>query len=394
MASSLRPHQEDALELLRDGNILCGQPGSGKSRVAIAYYMKHHQPKDIYVITTAKKRDSLDWVKEAAAYAVGTESDATVAGVLRVDSWNNIAKYIDTQGAFFIFDEQRLVGSGAWVKAFLKIAKHNNWILLSGTPGDTWMDYIPVFLANGFYKNKTEFVRTHVVFSSWAKFPKVERYLGAGKLNRLRREILVDMPFETHTVQHDEIIRVGYDKTLYDRVWKDRWDIYEEKPIDHIASVFYLLRKVVNSDSERFLATRQLVERVPRLIIFYNFDYELEILRELGEDVPIAEWNGHKHEEIPDTERWVYLVQYTAGSEGWNCITTNATLFYSPNYSYKVYRQARGRIDRLNTPYVDLYYYSIASQAPIERAIMSALRSKRTFNESAFLTRAAQLRQK
>lgn len=334
--------------------------------------------------------------------------DATVAGVLTVDSWNNIGKYIDVRDAFFIFDEQRLVGAGAWTKAFIKIAKANRWILLTATPGDTWLDYIPVFVANGFYKNRTEFKREHVVYNTFSKFPKVDRYISVGRLVRLRNQLLVEMPYERHTTRHIHEIVVDHDVELFKRVVKDRWHVYENRPLRDVSELFSVMRKVVNSDPGRLTQIQKLMSQHPRLIVFYNFDYELEMLRSLGQEdqIPpfdcgtncpgckktqkshsdsqsfaVAEWNGHKHEEIPTTDRWLYLVQYRAGAEGWNCIETDAICFFSQTYSYRDWWQAHGRIDRLNTKFTDLWYYHLVSRSVIDKAIRKALKDKKNFNE-------------
>jgi len=353
--------------------------------VAVAYYEKKHTDKDVYVITTAKKRDSKDWEGEFAKIAVGKVLGATVFGVLTVDSWNNIDKYREVKDAFFIFDEQRLVGSGAWVKAFLKIARGNNWILLSATPGDTWLDYIPVFVANGFYKNRTQFKLEHVVYAPFTKFPKVERYLNQGKLTGYRNQILVHMRFANEKIKHEITLPMGYNEELYSSVIKNRWHIYQNRPIRDIAEVYLVLRRVVNSDPSRLNAIRELMEKHPKMVIFYNFNYELDILRRLNEDIRggviTAEWNGHKHEEIPqNSEKWAYLVQYVAGSEGWNCTETNAIVFYSLTYSYKNWHQSHGRIDRLNTPFAELFYYTLKSKAGMDVAIWRALKAKKNFN--------------
>lgn len=366
---------------MHNGSILTGGVGTGKSRVALAYYSVPFKAEDLYIITTAKKRDSLDWEKEAALFGIGKEETATVSGVMTVDSWNNINKYTEVENAFFIFDEQRLVGSGAWVKAFLKIAKKNKWILLSATPGDTWLDYIPVFVANGFYKNRTEFKREHVVYASYSKFPKVERYLGVQKLIRHRNQILVKMPYERQTVRVPKTIFVEHDQEMLDIAVKERWHTLENRPIRDVAELFHVMRRIVNSDPSRLEAVREVLSRHNRVIVFYNYNFELEILRELSEDVTVAEWNGQKHEEIPDTEKWVYLVQYVAGSEGWNCIETNAMVFYSLTYSYKNWEQAHGRIDRLNTTYTDLYYYILRSKSAIDSMVWRCLKNKKNFNE-------------
>ena len=401
----LRDYQLEAIGKMKNGCILNGGVGSGKSLTSLSYYYLQNggsleflsgkdyipmpnPPKDLYIITTARKRDTFEWEGELSHFLLSTHEELNkYNNKVIVDSWNNIQKYKDVEDAFFIFDEQRVVGSGAWVKAFLKIAKKNQWILLSATPGDTWSDYIPVFIANGFYKNKTEFMREHAVFSRFSKYPKIEKYIGTGKLIRQRREILVDMKFERETVQHHYDIYVEYDNKLYKDVMKRRWDIWNDEPIVNASGLCYALRKIVNSHESRSTKLLELFETHQKMIVFYNFDYELEILKSLyfGEGVIIAEWNGHKHEPTPTGNQWVYLVQYTAGAEGWNCITTDTIVFYSLNYSYKIMHQSAGRIDRLNTPYKDLHYYYLKSRSGIDLAIERALNDKRKFNESSFI---------
>lgn len=378
---ALRPHQREALKKLKNGSILVGGVGTGKSMVAAAHYVTTHAPANVYVITTAKKRDSYDWDREFARFAIGTTPDATAAGVLRVDSWNNIGKYDQVRDAFFIFDEQRLVGSGGWVKAFLRIAANNAWILLSATPGDSWLDYIPCFLAHGFYKNRTEFKSRHVIYKSYTKFPAVDRYVDVGRLVRLRNSIIVKMPYERHTTRHLVQIPVEHDREMMKLAVKSRWNPFTEQPIRQSAELYSVMRRIVSVHPSRMDALYNVLKKHPRVIVFYNFDYELEMLRGL-EGVEIAEWNGHRHQPIPETERWVYLVQYTAGAEGWECTSTNAEFFWSQNYSYKIVEQAYGRIDRLNTTYANLFYYLPMSDSFIDKAILRAFREKKSFNES------------
>ena len=451
MTVQLLPHQLEASEKLANGRILWGGVGTGKSITAVHYYITREAPRDVYVITTAKKRDSLDWDKEFAKFGVGTRSGATVAGVLTVDSWNNLHRFSEVTDAFFIFDEQRLVGSGEWTKNFLKLVRRNRWILLTATPGDTWLDYVPVFVANGFYKNRTEFKREHVVYNTFTKFPKVDRYISVGRLVSLRNSLLVEMPYERHTIRRTTEIPVTFNQTLFDRAVKDRWHVYENRPLKGVAELFSVMRKVVNSDSSRIQTIKTLMQEHPRLIVFYNFNYELEALRtalgtaQSGTGAPstpeklsipreseteqtetrahtkssetwglggtedasavtgrststtstsstsittapfeLAEWNGHKHEPIPSGDRWVYLVQYVAGAEGWNCTTTDTVVFYSLPYSYKIWEQAHGRIDRLDTPYRLLNYFVLKSNSAIDKAVWGSLRTKKSFNEKKY----------
>lgn len=399
----LKDYQLEAIGKMKNGCILNGGVGSGKSRTALAYYflqnggkLEPFEPiddtiaKDLYIITTAHKRDLREWDLELTLFLLSQDKEQCVGNVnIVVDSWNNIAKYKDVENAFFIFDEQRLVGSGMWVKTFYKIAKKNEWILLSATPGDTWNDYIPVFVANGFYKNKSEFIREHVVYSRYiTKYPKIDRYINTRRLVRLRDSILVSMEFERQTVSHHEDVMVDYPKALYRWIVKERKDIETNEPLRNASELCYQMRKIVNSDPSRIEAIQKIVSEKRKVIIFYNFDYELEILRDIyyGENVTIAEWNGHKHQEIPTGDDWVYLVQYTAGCEGWNSTTTDTIIFYSQNYSYKVLTQACGRIDRLTTPYTDLYYYHLRSYSSIDAAIHRALENKKKFNEGKFIS--------
>jgi hypothetical protein len=381
----LMPHQKEALEHLDNGKILYGGVGSGKSATAMAYYMLKEQPKDVYIITTAKKRDSLEWLAEAARFGLGTEPTGTVAGVVRIDSWNNLDKYQDVSNAFFIFDEQRLVGHGAWVKSFLKLAKSNRWIILSATPGDVWLDFAPAFIANGWYKNITDFKRQHVIYAPYVKYPKVNGYIGEQRLERLRNEILVEMPYVKHTERIVNYLDVGHDAEAVKAIQTKRWNPFEDAPIKDVAELWRTIRKVINTDPSRLETIKMLMKMHPKLIVFYNFDYELELLRTLEIDpasrIKVYEWNGHRHDPLPISDTWVYLVQYTAGAEGWNCTSTDAMAFYSMTYSYKNYIQSQGRIDRLDTRYINLYYYVLQSDTFLDKAIFGAIQKKRDFNE-------------
>lgn len=410
MSVSLYDYQKDAVKRLESGCILCGGVGSGKSRTAIAYYFCREcdgsldgmddgfdsdyvpmkNPKDLYIITTARKRDTKEWEAELLPFLISSNEDSLYFGEMNlvIDSWNNIKKYVDVENAFFIFDEQRVVGSGAWVKAFWKITKKNRWILLSATPGDTWMDYMPVFVANGFYKNKSDFTRRHVIYKPYSKFPQVERYFDQKRLIYLKNLILVKMDYKRPTITHYITLEANYDRLTYKDILSRRWNIYDDMPIVNAAELCYVARQSINSDPSRIQLVKDILKNHPRVIVFYNWNYELDILRKCnyGEGVVVAEWNGQKHEQIPESDSWVYLVQYYAGAEGWNCTKTDTIIFYSLNYSYKIMTQSAGRIDRMNTPYTDLYYYRIRSNAPLDLAISRALKKKQNFNENKFFS--------
>lgn len=394
MGVQLYPHQRKAIEQLRSGCILCGGVGTGKSLTALAYYYekicggslqplrKMRYPVDLYIITTARKRDTFEWEKELAHFLIQDYVN------VKIDSWNNVKKYVEVKGAFIIFDEDKVIGNGSWVKSFYKIAENNRWIILTATPGDVWTDYIPVFVANGFYKNRTEFLNRHAVYARYSKYPRIDRFVEQGALVRFRNRILVNMTYDKPAVQKHETLSVLYDVTEYKRLMRERWDAAANEPVENVSKLCYLLRKVANESSDRQAKVLEICAIHPKVIIFYNFDYELELLKTLPYEngTKIAEWNGHRHQPIPEGERWVYLVNYMAGAEGWNCVETDTVIFYSLSYSYKTMVQAAGRIDRLNTPFRELYYYRLKSSAPIDLAISRALKQKRNFDESRFIT--------
>lgn len=404
--------QINAVRQLRNGCILCGEVGSGKSRTGLAYYfckvcggilngkdlgleqdyvpMDH--PKDLYIITTARKRDQFEWDSELVPFLLARNPKDSYYGEqvkVVVDSWNNIKRYVDVKGAFFLFDEQKVVGSGPWSKAFIQISKNNEWIFLSATPGDVWTDYISIFIANGFYRKRSEFLNRHAVYSRYSKYPRIDRFLETEHLEKLRDSILVNIDYQKPTERHVHEYVVGYDRELYRNIMLKRWNPYKDQPIESVSELGYLLRHVVNGDPERGELVIDIQKKHPKLIVFYKFNYELEILKSLTylDDTVVTQWNGMEHEPIPKADRWVYLVQYTAGAEGWNCTQTDTILFYSLDYSYKTMEQAMGRIDRRNTPYHDLYYYTIRSKAPIDIAIAKALKQKKNFNESRFFSK-------
>lgn len=374
----LYDHQIKALAKLKSGSVLCGGVGSGKTLTGLSFYLENYKERELYVITTAKKRNSGEWEEEAALLGITN---------LVVDSWNNIKNYAKVYGAFFIFDEQRVVGSGTWAKTFIKMAPRNKWIMLSATPGDNWMDYLPLFMANGFYRTKQSFIDMHVEYDPYVKFPRIKRYHNEGILIKHRQSILVMMPVKRHTLRHRTYRETDYDEELYKMAMKERWDPFDNKPIKNASKLLQVLRRITGTSDSRIHEAAWQIIHAKRLIIFYNYEYEREILVDLCEFLGVyaAEYTGNRHDPLPTTKEWIYIVQYTAGAEGWNCTTTDSILFYSPNYSYKITEQAEGRIDRINTKYVDLNYTILTSKAPIDQAVIRANIKKQKFNEKAWV---------
>lgn len=374
MKFELYQHQKEAVKKLSSGSLLYGKVGSGKTLTALTFYKKQYSDKSLIVITTAKKRDSNDWLAEA---------DMLDMHHLVVDSWNNIKRYSDIKNSFFIFDEQRVIGNGTWTKSFLKIAKHNKWILLSGTPGDTWMDYMPLFIANGFYRNKTDFIEQHVEYERYTKFPKVKAIHNSKKLSDNLDRVMVQMKFRRKVIRRKHYIDTNYPIDVVKNVKDTRFNPYTNKPIRTPSEYTQVMRRLVAESDDRKEKTKELILALDKVILFYNYNYERDILLDMlnSVDINYGEYSGHKHDPLPKGKQWVYLVQYTAGAEGWNCTETDRMIFYSPNYSYRIVEQCEGRIDRLNSLYSELHYYYCRSDSSIDKAVFRALATKRRFNE-------------
>lgn len=410
MAIKLTNAQLKAVNSLKPGNILCGDTGSGKSLTSIAFYLKYcgfdikdiekalmddiksnslgYELTPLYIITTPQKRDRCEWDVELSRFCLtqgisddGYNNQVTIV----VDSWNNIKKYTNICNSFFIFDEQRVIGNGEWVKSFLKISKNNYWILLSATPGDTYIDYLPVLIANGFYKNRTEFIYNHVIYNRYSKFPKIDKYIRTEIIDKYIDKILIKMYTENNKMHIINELPCKYDKDKYDYVVKNRWNPFTNEPIKTSAEFCKVLRTINNSDISRLNNLEDIYKEHKKIIVFYNFNFELEAILSLkNKGIKVTQWNGHKHEMIPLEEKWIHAVQYFAGNEGWNCIDTDTIVFYSNNYSYRVMKQSAGRIDRFNSPFKDLYYYMLLTDSKIENEIMRAIKEKKAFNEKNF----------
>jgi hypothetical protein len=389
-----RPHQIPALSQLSNGSVLVGGTGSGKSYVGLAYFYTKvvggsfdpptlpSKKVPLYIITTAMKRDSFDWEAEAGYFGISKHEDLSVSGPMIVDSWNNIKKYVGIKKAFFIFDEQRTIGYGTWGRTFIKIARQNQWVMLTATPADSWMDLAPIFVAHGFFRNKTEFVYNHVVYSPYTKFPKIRRYLNTEYLESLKDKVFVVMKFDGRPKKHVHTIKVLYDKDKTKLITEKEWNEEQNRPIRNFSEQVSLLRKIINSHPSRVESVLRIHSVAKKIIVFYNFNFELYALKEAfnGLDIVVAEHNGHRHDPLPTGDNWVYLVQYMSGNEAWECHTTNYMVFFSLNYSYRITVQSMGRINRLNTPYEDLYYFRLVSDHKLDKSIDSALSKKKNFN--------------
>lgn len=375
----LRPAQRDAVDRMHDGCVLLGRTGSGKTMTALGYWLKVHAQQDLYVVTTPAKRDAMEWEGDSAKLGQYLPPE-------RVVSWNKIKDFEYLESAFVVFDEQRVSGSGKWVKSFLKIAKSNDWILLSATPGDVWIDWLPLFIANGFYRTRTQFTDRHVIWDPHTRYPRIKRYIEEDRLERCQEAICVYLasPNPISRMVHDEL--VSYDSRKYAEVTRKRWNPFEVRPMMDAGELCRVQRRIVLENVCREEALERLLKGHPRALVFYSYNYELEAIKAVCERLgrSYGQRNGHRHDPVPvSKEPWVYIVQYQS-ADAWNCISTNIAILYSLPYSWRQQEQAMGRIDRMNTPFDELHYYRLMTDSTIDNAILACLDRKETFNERVY----------
>lgn len=375
----LRPAQRDAVDRMHDGCVLLGRTGSGKTMTALGYWLKVHAQQDLYVVTTPAKRDAMEWEGDSAKLGQYLPPE-------RVVSWNKIKDFEYLESAFVVFDEQRVSGSGKWVKSFLKIAKRNDWILLSATPGDVWIDWLPLFIANGFYRTRTQFTDRHVIWDPHTRYPRIKRYIEEDRLERCQEAICVYLasPNPISRMVHDEL--VSYDSRKYAEVTRKRWNPFEVRPMMDAGELCRVQRRIVLENVCREEALERLLKGHPRALVFYSYNYELEAIKAVCERLgrSYGQRNGHRHDPVPvSKEPWVYIVQYQS-ADAWNCISTNIAILYSLPYSWRQQEQAMGRIDRMNTPFDELHYYRLMTDSTIDNAILACLDRKETFNERVY----------
>lgn len=376
MAVTFKDYQKRAINQMHNGCILCGGVGAGKSLTSLGYIDKVYPSGTVYIITPARKRNTGEWFDDIRK----NDMDETR---FVVDSWNNLSKYKDVKDAFFLFDEQKVSGKGTWAKSLIRIAKSNQWILLSATPGDTYDDYATVLIANGFVRNRTTWYDEYCVTKSQPFFHIVD-HKNKDVIDMMIRRIFIKMDYQSDKKRIERVIPIqarsaGEEKEIL----MTHKAPGAQMPFTTFAAAIAYVRMNCYDKSKKTEALRKIIEKHKKIIVFYNFLSEkLEIERAaIDANVTINFYNGQRHDPIPDTDEWVYGVQYNSGAEAWNCITTNAMVFYSPNYSYKTMEQAHGRIDRVNSPYECLYYYMLLNELNIDNKVMNALSSKKDFNE-------------
>lgn len=399
--------QKKAVKALLDGKKLCiATMGAGKGSISLNWAHAQGKP-NVLVITTASKRDVKtaeglnDFENEADAWFPEWRKSLSS---FQVVSWQGLAKWVNAnflhlKDYAIIADEIACMKAGVSSqrgKAFLKITNQTDcWTGYTGTPGDRWIDMHAYFVATHKVKNKTEFLKRFCQMQTFRGFPEIIGYNRTDILRGWWREIAdtVDtsemtrqLPAETHKVINFPA-PTGYKKCVQTRIHPTTGDF-----MDTTGKVTATLRQMCSSGLKMRWVSDFVENLGERAVIFYNFIEEGNLLEEtikkaLPEGAKVWRVDG-SHHDVPTAETCgehdIVITQWAAGAMGLNLQFMNHWISLSPNYSYSISTQARGRIKRIGQEKHMNFWYLMCEDT-IEEDVYKCLRNKSDFAEDTWL---------
>lgn len=141
-------------------------------------------------------------------------------------------------------------------------------------------------------------------------------------------------------------------------------------------------------NEERYSMIKELLESTnDRMVIFYNFNAELEQLKVICEelDKPISQVNGSVKDldNFENIDNTVLLVQYQAGAMGLNLQKANKIIYFSLTESSDLFEQSKKRIHRIGTTQ-PCFYYILMCENSVEEDIYKSLLLKQDYNDALF----------
>lgn len=394
---TLRPYpfQEDAINQLLEGkHIIKADCGLGKTCIFFNWLERNHAT-HVIIATTASKCHSKDFQTTELIKFTSPEFRAHLVS-LEVVSWHMLKKWTDKKSPqqlanyYFVADELQRCRQGVsslMGRAFLFITKHcKAWTGYTGTPGDNWLQFHPYFIATGKIKNKTEFMRDYTISQQYP-FPMVLGFRHEDTLKGWWRdisyepdtsEVMSQLPAETHQIMRFPTPK-GYKKVLKSSTTLDG------EFLDSNMALYHHLRQMC-ATKQKLDALEDLLSSLSSpLVIFFNYTCEREQILGLAAHMKRKVWriDGECH-EIPTEETIgqndIVLCHYLSGSEALNLQFCHYMVFYSPNYSYSISVQAKGRVKRVGQQN-PMFFYSFLCSDSIEEEVMDCIKQKKDFAE-------------
>lgn len=392
--SKLYPKQLEILKQIKDYSLLPLGTATGKTLIALHYYINNHLDKPLVIYCPLAKYLEGGWVSEfnslKSKYNLITK-DITVV------PYSQINKYAVADNSFVILDEAHYVKNpmAKRSKAIREILNNKPFIMLSATPGTKVEDYCHYLMLWNKFKYKTHFENEFLIKDSLMlgsrKIPVVKGYKNLDKFSSILKQHSTSRLTVNDIVELPELILKDVSLTPskeYKDIKKNRILKLDNDVIllDTQIKLCTYLRQYV-SPKEKISHLEDIVSECKQLnenlLIFYNFKSEL---REIEKIVKIDYLiNGDvkifpSKEDFKNLNSKITVVQIRAGGTGIELQYNSQVLFYSPTYSYQDYEQALGRAYRpgQNKKVLVRRFNTINT---IEADVWEAIKNKKDFDE-------------
>lgn len=291
-------------------------------------------------------------------------------------------------------------------KFILKKLQPKNVILLSGTPtgGKYERLWSQLHLLGWNIKKKTfynQYVDYHYEDNEGFPLMIIDGYKNEERLKRkmrqhgchfLKTDEVFDLPEQIHQtigVQTTKDYRIFRKDCIVNTLVGDDYSEYIELIGDTTLTKMLYERQLCGQyNPAKLEAFRDLVESTnDRLIVFYNFNDELEKLSRIAWENhrPVAVVNGKQkdllpYENAPDS---ITFIQYQAGAMGLNLQKANKIVYFTPPLSSELFEQSKKRIHRIGQEKTCFYYY-LTCKGSIEEKIYRTLAMRRDYTDKLF----------
>lgn len=320
----------------------------------------------------------------------------TVVGVINYELAFRRTLLADLSDFSLMLDESSMIQNetAKRSKFVLKRLSPKNVILLSGTPtsGKYERLWSQMHLLGWGIGKKTYYAHYVDVEITPEGYPIIRGYKNVDRLKRKMREYgcVFMKSDEVLDLPEQNFIDVKVDETKeYKKFKKTSIVTVEDTELvgdTTLTKLLYSRMLCGHFNKEKLSAFEDLLESTnDRLIVFYNFNSELERLKEICEkfDKPTSEVNGAKHDltNYNDCDNSVTLVQYQAGSMGINLQLSNKIIYFTPPLSSELFEQSKKRIHRIGQNH-PCFYYQL--KCGIEEKIYGTLAMRKDYTDKLF----------
>ena len=409
MKIKLYPHQVRALEKTKNFNHVAYylDMGLGKTFVGSEKLKMLNTNHNLIVCQKSKLQDWYEHMKtyypeyNTFIYSKTREIPPKSVIIINYDLvWRRPELLTTLKNFTLMLDESSLIQNEKSNRSkFILKMKPTNVILLSGTPtGGKYEQLWSQLKLLGWNISKRlywdEFIKFVKIDVGGFPIKKVTGYKNVDRLkDKLRTHGAIFMKSDEVfqlPKQIENIIKVDNTKE-YKKFNKDRLIKIDDTELvgdTSLTKMLYLRQLSSQYNSNKTAALKDLLESTnDRVIVFYNFDKELEIIQEICNKLekPISMINGHEKnlKNFTECNDCVLLGQYQAAAMGLNLQLSNKIIYFSLPLQSELFMQSKKRIHRIGQEKTCFYWYLITKNS-IEEQIFETLKQRRDYTNKLF----------